>query len=526
MRFHDSPAIAASPVGDRVDHVVALVMGPPGTPYHCGNFLVELRFPPSYPNEPPRCRFLSSDNGRVRMNPNLYADGKICLSILGTWRGETTEIWRGSYSIAYVLQAIQCVIMNCDPFYNEPGFEREALLAPKRPPPPPASGADGEEGKKGRRHYTVKELDEAVQSYSDKIAHETMRVAVCDVLEALLDIKPPPSELAAPPVAAATSGGFSPPMPSTPSQMEGGGGGGGATESWVHESPEPQPQPPGDDTPPGLTPVTADPNATGFASRGTSPQSVVAHGARHPLLPHFLLFRNEILRQFEARFETHVEIARVMAPRLDGTYFVRQPFEFPNNACEGRFDFAHILARLENIRIAIIAETDAWRLKGRELTARMAYVASTLHEEAKTIDASGLCVSGGPVTSDNVFDWQFTIMAPEGLYEEGAYNVTATFHPDLTESPRVAFVQPIWHPNISPRGVPLYFMTDNDVPIGKRFLPTTIAAAIARLVERSPNVAPTSWVNTEAAKQCFSNDAEQQKEFKRKARNLAKRTVE
>ena len=39
-----------------------------------------------YPFEPPKVLILTVD-GRTRINPNLYANGKVCLSILGTWSG-------------------------------------------------------------------------------------------------------------------------------------------------------------------------------------------------------------------------------------------------------------------------------------------------------------------------------------------------------------------------------------------------------------------------------------------------------
>ncbi len=55
------------------------------------------------------------------MNPNLYADGKVCLSLLGTWDGPG---WRpNESSLSEVLLAIQGQILCSDPFFNEPGFE-------------------------------------------------------------------------------------------------------------------------------------------------------------------------------------------------------------------------------------------------------------------------------------------------------------------------------------------------------------------------------------------------------------------
>ena len=63
-----------------------LVIGPPDTPYAYGLYLFDITFPNNYPLKPPSVKFCTND-GRVRMNPNLYIDGKVCLSILGTWQG-------------------------------------------------------------------------------------------------------------------------------------------------------------------------------------------------------------------------------------------------------------------------------------------------------------------------------------------------------------------------------------------------------------------------------------------------------
>jgi hypothetical protein len=41
----------------------------------------------SFPNKPPQVLFKTTGGGRVNFNPNLYADGKVCLSLLGTWQG-------------------------------------------------------------------------------------------------------------------------------------------------------------------------------------------------------------------------------------------------------------------------------------------------------------------------------------------------------------------------------------------------------------------------------------------------------
>lgn len=63
--------------------VHVLVQGPEGTPYEGGFFYFLVRFPPDYPLRPPRVKLMTTRNNRVRFNPNLYKDGKVCLRCLG-----------------------------------------------------------------------------------------------------------------------------------------------------------------------------------------------------------------------------------------------------------------------------------------------------------------------------------------------------------------------------------------------------------------------------------------------------------
>ena len=96
---------------------------------------------------------------QVRFNPNLYANGKVCLSILGTWSGPG---WLPTQSLSSVLMSIQS-LMNERPYTNEPGFEQPADPRP-------------------------------VEDYNDVIAHETLRVAV---LEAVTNAHGMPEDLRA-----------------------------------------------------------------------------------------------------------------------------------------------------------------------------------------------------------------------------------------------------------------------------------------------------------------------------------------
>jgi len=68
----------------------------------------------------------TTGGGTIRFNPNLYAEGKVCLSILGTWRGTATENWNPKVStLLQVLLSIQAIIMSNEVYFNEPGYEHE-----------------------------------------------------------------------------------------------------------------------------------------------------------------------------------------------------------------------------------------------------------------------------------------------------------------------------------------------------------------------------------------------------------------
>lgn len=107
---------------DRYDFLRAAIFGPEDTPYDSGAFLFDIWLPLEYPSVPPKFRLLTTGSGRVRFNPNLYNNGKVCLSLLGTWSGPS---WSSASTILQVLVSIQSLILVPDPYFNEPGYEKE-----------------------------------------------------------------------------------------------------------------------------------------------------------------------------------------------------------------------------------------------------------------------------------------------------------------------------------------------------------------------------------------------------------------
>jgi len=132
----------------------AVIVGPENTPYEGGFFYFFIKVPEQYPIRPPVVKLMTTGNGTIRFNPNLYANGTVCLSILGTWQGPS---WTAAITLIGVLLSIQS-LMNAKPFYNEPGYE-------------------------GRE--SCERLKSLAEDYNDRVRYYTLKVAVLDMVEDL-----------------------------------------------------------------------------------------------------------------------------------------------------------------------------------------------------------------------------------------------------------------------------------------------------------------------------------------------------
>ena len=95
----------------------ALIIGPKDTLYENAFLFFEITFPNNYPYSPPNFKYIAQNN--VRIHPNIYVNGKVCLSILGTWAGPS---WTCAMDITNVLVTIQS-LLDSNPLLHEPGFE-------------------------------------------------------------------------------------------------------------------------------------------------------------------------------------------------------------------------------------------------------------------------------------------------------------------------------------------------------------------------------------------------------------------
>ena len=100
----------------------AAVVGAMHTPYYQGLYCFDVQLSADYPATPPAVKHHAK---RLRLNPNLYDDGYVCLSLLGTWEGHAQcEQWRPTESnVLQVLLSIQAIILCKEPWYNEAGFD-------------------------------------------------------------------------------------------------------------------------------------------------------------------------------------------------------------------------------------------------------------------------------------------------------------------------------------------------------------------------------------------------------------------
>lgn len=117
------PGVWVKGFEDRIDLYSVMFRGPEKTPYEDGLFLFDFQLSADYPAAPPLCHYISYCSDRL--NPNLYEDGKVCVSLLGTWSGRGTEVWTSSSTLLQVIVSIQGLILVSEPYFNEAGFEKQ-----------------------------------------------------------------------------------------------------------------------------------------------------------------------------------------------------------------------------------------------------------------------------------------------------------------------------------------------------------------------------------------------------------------
>ena len=105
---------------DDLSSVKIMFIGPSDSPYSGGFFYFDVKFPKGYYFEPPNLTFLTAEfKEKCRLHPNLYQNGKVCLSTLNTWGANE---WSPALTVEKIFLTIQMLLDN-NPIAHEPGHE-------------------------------------------------------------------------------------------------------------------------------------------------------------------------------------------------------------------------------------------------------------------------------------------------------------------------------------------------------------------------------------------------------------------
>ncbi|XP_058127281.1 (E3-independent) E2 ubiquitin-conjugating enzyme [Anopheles ziemanni] len=148
------PGVWVRTFEDRLDLLSVMIEGPKKTPYEDGLFLFDIQLGQDYPRAAPLCHYISYCTDRL--NPNLYEDGKVCVSLLGTWSGRGTEVWGPTSTLLQVIVSIQGLILVAEPYFNEAGYEKLR---------------GSQQGKENSRMYNEMVLLKLVQSMTKLISN-------------------------------------------------------------------------------------------------------------------------------------------------------------------------------------------------------------------------------------------------------------------------------------------------------------------------------------------------------------------
>ncbi|EGG13927.1 Putative ubiquitin-conjugating enzyme E2 [Cavenderia fasciculata] len=109
---------------EKMNLLQALIIGPEDTVYENGIFIFDIFLPNNYPYAPPKVFYHSVT---YKLHPNLYVNGNVCLSLLGTWHGNKNEQWQPGFSnLLQVLISIQGLILGYkEPYFLEAGYESQ-----------------------------------------------------------------------------------------------------------------------------------------------------------------------------------------------------------------------------------------------------------------------------------------------------------------------------------------------------------------------------------------------------------------
>ena len=142
-----TPGIFVLPDEDNMRKMSVLIIGPPDTRYHGGMFSFLIGFTDEYPMKPPLVICLTAAGRSHRLHPHIFTDGRLCLSTLNSQFGEG---WSPVMTLSVLTLTLQSFLSD-EPYHHVNGYDSKDK--------------------------------ESVKKYNTIIQHETIRVAVIEVME-------------------------------------------------------------------------------------------------------------------------------------------------------------------------------------------------------------------------------------------------------------------------------------------------------------------------------------------------------
>jgi ubiquitin-conjugating enzyme E2 Z len=449
-----------------VRHVRAIITGPPDTPYEYGFFEFDLRFGTSYPITSPTVTCVTTNSGRCRFNPNIYSCGKVCLSILGTWRGEPGEQWSSAQGLESILLSIQS-LMSSNPYENEPGPEYE----------------------------NAKKEDSLPKAYIAKITHEVIRITVVQRMEQLLGIE-------------------NENIPSMYKELR------NRTEALLTPSNNHDEKA----ASPGAQDGTSTPDSESSVHEYDA-EATYARLSSDTWDPFADLVKRRFLWYYDSYLKT---IATAKADHHDGTKFKIMAFEYPGNQMAGTFNYSDLEKRMKRISEQLEMERACWQSQGALQVDKASQLATQLSFQFKQLEHKwnnttypGSRMEISLTDKKNPFVWKLTLFgATESQLDGGIFNMELSIPPDFPEfQPRVKFETPIFHHRVSSTGYLCYF------PSKPEEIASHLVAIVKSVEDKEPIYDPRAAVNP-GAFTLFWGGEDKRKFYNRKLRRSAQESVE
>ena len=352
--------------------------------------------------------------------------------------------------------------MSQNPYENEPGFEN------------------------------YKKDDPMPKAYISKITHETLRIAVIQRLEGLLDIEDGkvPSIFAR--IRDKTETVTNKPIEPTEAKSINGH----AIDGWS-------------------TPDTED-DVHEYDAEATF--SALDNGVWDP-------FADLMKRRFLWYYDTYAKtIENAGKEQPDGQAFTMTEFEGGQNSMPGKYGYKGLAERLRAIAKALEDERKSWEKLGAQLVTQDSSLAVQLAFQFKQLQHKWTAGSRMELSlpgPKNPFVWNLTLFGkPMTNLDGGIFNMTLSIPPNFPDiQPRVKVETPIFHHRVASSGILCYFPQKEDE------IASHLEAIVVALEDENPNYDPRAVVNP-GAFALYWGGAEKRKFYNRRLRRSAQESSE